>query len=365
MKKITFLFLLSAISAFSQNDTKVSETTEKVAASAPNAVVKRVLVEEATGTWCGFCVRGIVMMESLNKDYASTTALIAVHNADPMTDATYDAAMGPKITGYPSGLIDRQKAEVDPSDFKTEYLKRVKYVPVIDVFIDNVSWNASTRLLSFRVNATTVAAFNGSYRFNAALTEMQVHGTTTKYAQHNYYSDGSLGAMGGFEKKADPVPAADMYYDFVGRTILGGWDGTANSIPATNASGQTISYTYTKTLPATWNEKNLSLIGFVINSTNGTVENSSLTVKLQSVITGLDKEEKADLIAYPNPTSGLVSIKNAAAMDITVYNVTGSQVLKAEKNVSQIDLSDLPDGIYFLKFNTQTEVYTKKFVLIK
>lgn len=364
MKKITFLFLLATMSALSQNEAAVSGTNENNAVPT-RAVVKRVLVEEATGTWCGYCVRGIVMMESLHKDYPSTTALVAVHNGDPMVDATYDGAIGPKITGYPSGLIDRMKAEVDPSDFEAEYLKRVKYVPVIDVFIDNVSWNAATRLLSFRVNAATVAAFNGNYRFNAVLTEMQVHGTTTKYAQHNYYSDGSLGAMGGFEKKPDPVPAADMYYDFVGRTLLGGWAGTASSIPATNASGKTISYTYTKTLPATWNEKNISLIGFVINSTDGTVENASLTVKLQSVITGLDKEVKNDAIVYPNPTSGLVSIKNTAAMDITVYNVTGSQVLKMEKNTTQIDLSDLPDGVYFVKFNNQQEAFTKKIVLLR
>lgn len=217
---ITFLFISAALTAFSQID---PNATEPGAVKAPNGVTKRVLIEEATGTWCGYCVRGIVKMEELENLYPETTAPIAVHNGDPMTDATYDTGIGAKIAGYPSGLVDRQPTTknegIDPSDFKTEYLKRIKYVPVIDVFIDNVSWNASTRLLSFRVNATTVAAFNGSYRFNAALTEMEVHGTTTKYAQHNYYSDGSLGAMGGFETKPDPVPAADMFYDHVGRVF--------------------------------------------------------------------------------------------------------------------------------------------------
>lgn len=213
---ITILSIFGAVTAFSQAD---PNETLPGAVKAPNGVTKRVLIEEATGTWCGYCVRGIVYMGSLNQKYAASTALVAVHNSDPMTDATYDGGIGSKISGYPSGLVDRQKTEVDPTDFEKEYLKRVQYVPVIDVFIDNVSWNASTRLLTFRVNATTVAAFNGSYRFNASITEMQVHGTTSKYDQHNYYSDGSMGAMGGFEKKTDPVPAADMYYDFVGRAI--------------------------------------------------------------------------------------------------------------------------------------------------
>ena len=363
MKQIfTFLFICAAVNTFSQTG---SDENKSNTATSSRVVTKRVLIEEATGTWCGYCVRGIVKMAELEDKYPSTTALVAVHNADPMTESTYDAAIGGKISGYPSGLVDRQKTEVDPSSFAKEYLKRVQYVPVIDVFIDNVTWNASTRLLSFRVNATTVADFNGSYRFNATLTEMQVHGTTSKYAQHNYYSDGSLGTMGGFEKMADPVPAADMYYDYVARGILGGWDGTANSIPATNASGKTISYTYTKTLPSTWNEKNISMIGFVINSTNGTVENASLTVKLQSVITGMDDNKTADINVYPNPTTGIVNIANAGAMDITVYDMTGNQVLKTEKNTTQIDLSDLSNGVYFLKFNNQTEAFTKKFVLLK
>jgi hypothetical protein len=354
MNKIfTSLLLLITVGAFSQDGSS----------SRPHAVTKRVLIEEATGTWCGWCVRGIVMMEALHKDYASTTALVAVHNGDPMVEKPYDAGM--KVKGYPSGWVDRQKTEVDPEDFKTEYLKRVKYVPVIDVFIDKVTYNSTTRLLSFQVNATTVAAFNGSYRFNASLTEMQVHGTTSTYNQHNYYAKNAAGAMGGFESKPDPILAKDMYYDFVGRAILGDYAGTANSIPATNASGVTISYTYTKTLPATWNEKNISIIGFVINSTTGLVENASETVNIMSAVTGVDNEQASNMVIYPNPTNGLINIENPTPMDITVYNMAGSEVAKVEKNARQIDLSAFPEGVYFLKFSSQNETSIKKIVLIK
>jgi hypothetical protein len=360
MNKIfTSLLLLTTVGGFSQDGSSPK----------PNAVTKRVLIEEATGTWCGYCVRGIVMMASLTKDYPSTTALIAVHNGDPITDATYDKGIGSKIGGYPSGLVDRQPTAnndgIDPSDFKTEYLKRISYVPVIDVFIDKVTYNTTTRELTFQVNATTVAAFNGSYRFNASLTEMQVHGTTTKYDQHNYYAKNALGAMGGFESKPDPVPAKDMYYDFVGRAILGGWDGTAGSIPATNASGVTISYTYKQTLPTTWNEKNISIIGFVINSTTGLVENASATVNIMSAVTGIADEKASNMLVYPNPTNGLINIENPVPMDITVYNMGGSEVAKVEKNARQIDLSSFPEGVYFLKFSNQNETSMKKIVLIK
>ena len=85
-------------------------------------------------------------------------------------------------------------------------------------------------------------------------------------------------------------------------------------------------------------------------------------MKLESVITGLTDNSQKDLIVYPNPTTGLVTVGNASAMNITVYNVTGSQVVKAEKNVTQIDLSNFPSGIYLVKFSDQEKTF-QKFVL--
>jgi hypothetical protein len=358
MNKIfTSLLLLISVGAFSQDGSS----------SKPAAVTKRVLIEEATGTWCGWCVRGIVNMDDIHKTYPTTTALVAVHNGDDMVNSTYDTGIKPKVSkGYPNGLIDRQNLQVDPGDFKTEYLKRVKYVPVIDVFIDKVTFNTTTKELSFQVNAKTVAAFNGSYRFNAVITEMQVHGTSTKYDQHNYYAGGGSGTMGGFESKPDPVKAANMYYDFVGRAILGAWDGTAGSIPATNASGATISYTYNTTLNAAWNLKNLSIVGFVINSTTGLVENASETVNINSVITGIDFTAlEQNVNVYPNPTTGIITIENPSMADVTVYNIAGSEVAKAEKNAKQIDLSAFPEGVYFVRFSSQNETTVKKVALIR
>ncbi len=367
MKKIVaILFNITTLVAFAQVDSTTNQNTYT-----NRAATKRVLIEEGTGTGCVACPWGIVRLDELHKKYPSTAAIASVHvkvyTKDPMEDLVYEAGITSKLgEGVPSAFVDRkQQTGIDPDQFEAEYLKQMAYVPAIDIFIDKISFNPVTRLLSFNVNAKTVTDFNGTYRFNAAITEMQVHGTTSDYDQQNGYSGDAPGSMGGFETKPDPVPAADMYYDFVGRTILGGWDGTANSIPATNASGQTISYTYTKTIPAEWNEKNLSIIGFVINSADGSVENASLSTKLDAVITGIDDQEKETVVAYPNPTSGIILLKDACEMDITVFDLTGMQVLKKLKNTTQINLSDFPNGVYFLQFNNGKQQYTKKITLIK
>ena len=50
---------------------------------------KLVVGEEATGTWCGWCPRGAVALNWLDKDYYGYFQGIAVHNGDPMTDVDY------------------------------------------------------------------------------------------------------------------------------------------------------------------------------------------------------------------------------------------------------------------------------------
>ena len=50
----------------------------------------RVVGEEATGTWCGWCPRGAVALNWMDHDYEGYWQGIAVHNGDPMSDADYD-----------------------------------------------------------------------------------------------------------------------------------------------------------------------------------------------------------------------------------------------------------------------------------
>ena len=46
--------------------------------------VHRALVEEYTGTWCGWCTRGLVAMRLLAETYGDDFIGVAYHNSDPM-----------------------------------------------------------------------------------------------------------------------------------------------------------------------------------------------------------------------------------------------------------------------------------------
>lgn len=69
---------------------------------------------------------------------------------------------------------------------------------------------------------------------------------------------------------------------------------------------------------------------------------------------------------YPNPTNGLVSIKNSQVKDaaITVYDVNGRALLNQNINTpaAQLNLTGLSKGIYILRVQADNSEFTKRIV---
>jgi hypothetical protein len=83
-------------------------------------------------------------------------------------------------------------------------------------------------------------------------------------------------------------------------------------------------------------------------------------------VSNVDSEN--GLIIYPNPSDGQVRIdfQTTALTDLSIFNSEGSLVFNRSQinNKSQLDLSFLPKGIYFLRFNSEGDVYTQKLVIL-
>ncbi|PJB14365.1 MAG: hypothetical protein CO118_08965, partial [Flavobacteriales bacterium CG_4_9_14_3_um_filter_32_8] len=247
------------------------------------ATGKVVFGEEATGTWCGWCPRGAVYMDYMETTYPGFWAGAAVHNNDPMTDVVYDAGMGALISGYPSSLVDRGP-ENDPSTMEQSFLQRVVIAPT--AFVTNgATYNASTRELEVSVTCDWQAATSGNWRLGVVLTEDGVTGTSAQYAQANYYSGGGSGVMGGYELLPDPVPATQMVYNHVARTIVPSFDG-ANSFPTSIANGSQDVTCFSFTLPVGWDENNIHIISFLRNPA-GLVDNAATETITDAVANGL------------------------------------------------------------------------------
>lgn len=325
---------------------------------------KVVFGEEGTGTWCQWCVRGHVYMGLMATNHPTNWIGVAVHNADPMVDSEYDAEIGARISGYPSGLVDRVDGEKDPTDFEAAFNVRSTKVVPLGLSISNVVYNTSSRLLSYDVVADCAAALNGDYRFNAIISEDGVTGTTSDYNQANAYAGGAYGVMGGYETKPNPVPAAQMVYDHVGRALLGGWDGTIGSVPATVAMGTLLTQSYSITLDPSWDETKINMIGLFINNATGEVINAT---KQQLILSINDNNLSLESVVYPNPSNGVINIRNAQNTNIEITNILGDVVTSFNNTnpLISVNLSDQPQGMYFVKISDGNKSTTKKILITK
>jgi len=336
---------------------------------------KTVVYEEGTGTWCGWCVRGLVGLNTMAHNITNGTWIgIGVHNADPMTVTAYDAAIGGFISGYPSGIMDRHAGEVDPglSSLEPAYNEHLNMIPLAKIAVVDQSWDDASRAFTVEV-ATTFALDITNANYNTALiiVENDVTGVTSgsdTWDQSNYYDDGSNGAMedwDGFNYvgAGDPVPAATMHYNHVGRQLVDGWAGTA--LAATDVTYNVpVTYSYSGTIPADNDETKTELVALVIDNATGQIVNAT-AVELD--VTSIKQANNANFNIYPNPTTGIVKVEGVEGAQVIVYNMLGS-VVYTEANASAtttIDLSSFNAGNYIVKVINNNEVATQKIVLTK
>lgn len=62
---------------------------------------------------------------------------------------------------------------------------------------------------------------------------------------------------------------------------------------------------------------------------------------------------------YPNPTSGVLFLHNQTYTEVLVYSTSGQVVLR-EQHSSQLDLSSLPKGIYWVKLVSENNIQQEK-----
>lgn len=338
----------------------------------PNKVV---VAEEGTGTWCGWCPRGTVYMDYLTAKYPDNFIGIAVHNGDPMTNTTYDAAMGNNIGGYPSGLVDRvsfaNSSEVDPMSFEQAMMERISLDPGVNIqtavsFIGNVAYVTS--------NLDFTTAINGNYRIAVVIIEDEVTGTGASWNQTNYYAGGGNGPMGGFESLGSSVPASQMEYNHVARAILGGWSGFSGSVPTSNPAGSSVSFTTNYTVPSAYDMSKLKAVTLLIKQTGDEIINAGVS---DAFSVGIPELTAASFGAhvYPNPASDAANLRvntfNAADVTVRVIDAAGRIVADRTysnmvgENIIPVNTSNFDAGYYTVAVTVNGETIQKSLVVTR
>lgn len=289
------------------------------------------VVEEATGTWCGWCARGIPGLALLNKIYRDDVITLAVHgggNGDPMILDNYQL----DAFSYPSCTINRGEV-VDPYygsgstafgiSREVEAVQR-SYVPAgIEVTAD---WaDANQTKISVKATTTFVEnVSNANYRIGYVLAEDGLSGTTPGWYQSNYYAGSSLKDDNLVNLTGGESKITNVVYNYIPVAAYEPFEGIEGSVPATITKDVAMEHAYT--IDITGNDRiqdkqKLSVVALLIDKDTKKIVNAAkfkfdkesdagsagfqfLKDKLKGDANGDDKVDAADIVEMVNAKNG-------------------------------------------------------------
>lgn len=211
----------------------------------------RPVMEEYTGTWCGWCPRGWFALEKLNEEFGDDFIGIAYHSDDPMaidmTDPVY-------VDGYPMATIDRGAA-IDPyygSSSSTEFGIKDDYINASKVFapVDMHVWAWWSDAGKTGIDVKSISKFvldfkDTNYRLGYVLCADGLYGTSSDWEQSNYfpkYKDDYIGTeLEALCDMGDPIK--ELRFNEVA-IVAKDVTGIVGSIPADIESGMSVEDDY-------------------------------------------------------------------------------------------------------------------------
>ncbi len=297
------------------------QTLESSVTSYPQKAV----CEEGTGTWCGWCVRGLVMLDSIKKNYTDRIIGIAAHSGDKMKSDYVSKISQYLGSSYPTGNVNRRQ-KCDPKDF----IHIAETILNLDEIFSDIDLTTAFDKQTRTVTATTTLHFAEAQKDNNlalayAILENAVHQPgDDNYKQHNSYANGEAGVMGGYEKYGEYIPSEVMYYNDVARGFVDDLLGIDGSVPQDVEAEQAVVDERTFTLPDNiFVDDNVEIVVMLIDKTDGRIVNAQ------------------NVALVPGSSSGISGVKdNSQTGKTVVYSLNGVRLNGLERGINIIRTSD-------------------------
>ena len=325
------------------------------------------VVEELTGTWCGWCPRGHVGLENLKKTFGDKVITLAGHysfdesSVDPMNCYEYDqndvlgnyGVVANQLSSYlgggglPVALFDRllsadpymglnnQLNQQGTVDYGADDLVNAinQAIPSEASVNLSASWSDDTKT-AIKVDFSTTFNYDrfgeNPYGVGFILSENAMKGTGTQWMQLNYYSNSYGQAGAAYYKNADMLswfeaePFVPMEYSNV---VVQSWRPIGDALFTESEDiekGKTINYT--NTLPVTssliQDKDMLSLTAILVNLNNLGIVNAA-QVHLGAGAAGITDVQK-----------------DANSNVVERYNLNGMRVNAPQKGLNIVKLAD-------------------------
>lgn len=290
--------------------------------------MRRVVAEEGTGTWCGWCPRGIVGFEMMEEKYPEQFIGMAVHGNDSFEVPEYALSLS-KMPTFPNSFINRHIVGDPYTEIESNYQKEINEPCQIGYeMIASIDGNTVTTISKLRV-AEERAASSLTMAFTILEDNLFDY-------QMNSYS-GSSEEMGGWELLGNRV---GYYYKDIVRGIFPSYSGEM-MLEGMLSPGEEYEYTYIFELPTVIKDKTqLHIVGQVFDRSNGFILNAS---KIKPEV-------------YENPDA------NVDEIEIDNYSLVNSEIFSLDGIPVSIDTISIP-GIYIIRnYYSDGSIRTKKIV---
>lgn len=363
--------------------------------------LKYPLLEEGTGTWCVWCPGGTQVIHEMVKSAYPRAISVSFHNNDTMMLAG-DPFNSVYAHGFPSAAVDRIRWNF-PLDTGTG-IGRDHWGQAIDTQYNKTPnfqvdmyglYDSATRTLNIKVTGKALATLSGQYRINAYVVEDSIPSIQTKFVQRSAYYDDA--ASWYYNQCIGPcsvslpycincayLPDSVFKHEEVVRAILAnGGSVFGDSAFYNPAAGDTASKTYTYVIPAAYQAKHISVVGFITKDGysviyDAPVENA-IQAKIRSMWQSLSVNTPTNFFAnlkiLPNPAADNVTVIAAmhasSPTTITISNSMGkilftNTYLQGNGELSaKISLQHLPCGIYLLTIMNNEEKVTRKLTITR
>ena len=284
MKKILFIILAScvAMSSCKKSITDVSPTTTTptqtpitpppAISAVPSSFTQKVLIEEFTASWCGYCPNGITAINAAETAYPNRINAIAIHDdAYPSSEPMGIAAANTleafwQMSGIPASTVNRiadaGSANIYPGNWSSVMSSQMAQTAQCGIAMDATASTSTT--ISVSVHAGFKTSLTGDYRLVVYLMETPVSNSDSYYDQHNYMS----------KTGSSPDPLSEWYnqppsihlfaHKHVARQVLS-VDVFGDAISSSSiGAGKAFVKTYSLPLSSAWTKANLYIVAAVL-----------------------------------------------------------------------------------------------------
>lgn len=309
---------------------------------------KNNVVEEGTGTWCGWCVLGIAGMDYMRENYSDRGFIgIALHNNDQMevlNDGLAYEFMLPYFRAFPNSYMNRNYLNIispNPENLASAFEAEENTPAVAEVAASVTAHKkneAGVDVISLDLNAEFCLDLDSdAYGFAYVVTEDNVG----PYFQQNYCA-GQPYDYYGYEKEPSIIM---MTFNEVARNCSRP-EPIEGSIPAEITKGEAYTYSTDVILDGVSDIENCKVVAMVVNKLSGLIENAC-EIDIMDNLTSAPAIQ-SDKTPFAYGAAGMIGFRGVDSA--SVYSIDGRKVADVNRGESVA----VPAGIYMVTSGSES-----------